>query len=180
MADAYREFEAYWKKEGDSRWVWRVMRTCIHRKEPIPNWCLDYICNVAEGIEHATGDRGRALLGVLGLPKGKGRPRGAELRIERFAAEFMKLVMKGMSPGRARAEAASLHGIGTDSEVQYLRNFFRLKSLPTSDAATRWKLIFLDHCLHNPMFRSRYPDAAPLGAPDKDGKRKPAFDFRGK
>jgi hypothetical protein len=180
MADAYREFEAHWKKTDDARWVWRVMRHCVHQKEPIPKWCLDYICNVADGIDGTKNDNRKALPGILGFPKGRGRKRSTidELRIERFAADFMKLVLKGTSPGRARNQAAGLHGIGTDSEVQYLRDFFSLKTLPRSDAAGQWKRIFMHHCLHNPMFRSRYPDAAPLGPLDEDGKQAPPFDFR--
>jgi hypothetical protein len=176
MADDYSNYRDEWH-EGDPRWVWRVMRTCIEKREPFPDWCLDYLSAVADGIEKAKDDMRAALPRILGFPKGPGRRRHNRdaLRIEKFAAEFMLLVMCGVSPGHARWEAARLQGKGSDDKelAKCLREFFNLKSLPTRSQEWRWKLIIMQWCLHHPDYSKRYPK---LPQPGEDGK--PAFDFR--
>jgi hypothetical protein len=172
--DGYSNYRDEWRESGDPRWAWRVVRTCIEWPEPFPDWCLDYLHAVAEGIEKAKNDIRAALPRILGFPKGPGR-RCDALRIEQFAVEFMLLVLRGNSPGKARGEAAGLCGMGNDDKelAKYLRNFFNVKSLPTRSQERRWKLIILQWCINHPDCFKRYPK---LSQPEQDGKS--AFDFR--
>jgi hypothetical protein len=168
----YVGFYALWVKTGDPRWVWRAIRSAVHCGD-LPDWTLNYLFDVAAGIEKAGGEAGRELHSILKFPSKPGPLRSVkqELQIERFAVGFMRRVLKGETPGKARAEAARLEGMTGDQEqlAMRLRDFFDLESLPQSSLDQSWRMIIATWLMnHYPAYVERFPDLP-----------RPPFDFSG-
>jgi hypothetical protein len=123
-----------WDRTGDPRWVWRTIRHCVHYREPLPDWVLDYLARCAEAIENIKGDYGRALHHALEFSGKSGRKRENEIdmQTERFAMAFAKAIWKGSGAEKARADAAAPELADSDDKElkKRLRDFFGLKELP--------------------------------------------------
>jgi hypothetical protein len=149
------------EKTGDPRWVWRVIATCADENIALPPWARAYLIEVAKGIETAKGDIGRELRNILKFPQKKsGRRRRVELDMkdEQLAVAFMREILAGVSPGKARQQVIEVSG-GDDKDLKArLKSFFGLKSLPTRDQQWQWKLIVSTWLLNHPHYVERYPD----------------------
>jgi hypothetical protein len=161
----YEQYEAEWHRTDDPRWIWRVIKTCIHNREPLPDWCLDYLDRVATAIEKIKGDTGRELPFALGFSQKRGPRLTAERAMEReqFFVEFMRQVLSGVPAQKARnAAAATIKGYPTDpAELsKQVREFFGRKVLPSK--RIQWWEIVGNFLAAHPQFLERYPDLREL------------------
>jgi len=153
-----------WERTGDPRWVWRAVRHCIHHREPLPDWALNYLGRCAEAIENIKGDYGRGLHRALEFSPKSGRKRKNEIDLttEQFAIAFTKAILKGDSADKARAEASGQvdgpKGKDDKDLTKRLREFFDLRALPKRSEQWRWKLIVSTWLLNHPHYVERYPD----------------------
>jgi hypothetical protein len=169
--DPYEIYRAEWRRTDDPRWIWRVIKTCIREQEPFPEWCLDYLDQVATGLEKIRRDIGRELPMVLGFSAKRGPRLSKEraLRREIFIVEFMRQVLRGVDAQKARAAAAAtIKGYPKDREElsKQVREFFELEELPSK--RLEWWQIIGNFLATRPWFFERYPDLREL------------FDFRSK
>jgi hypothetical protein len=143
-----------WKKTRDPRWVWLVIQDCAHRREPFPDWTLDYLDKCARGVLRAKDDRGRELLRALGFSTKPGRKRNssADLLSEQFAMTFAAEIFQGSSAGKARKRAAERFGHWKDDKdrKQRLKDFFELTAWPKTQP--EWKLMISQWLLQHPWY----------------------------
>ncbi len=150
-----------WNADKNPLWIWCTVKTCIANGDPFPADVIAYLNAVADRLlsdKTACGDFGRVLPRVFGFkPSGKRHPLRAARRMvedEKFAVKFMVGIFAGLKPAKARSGAGNVNA--DDKTLQRkLKAFFRLKRLPSENAA--WRKIVIRWMVENWNCRAQYP-----------------------